>query len=134
LLAGLERLSLSFVVKRLVWIFLAMFCTALAQVQPVELLKAKQDSCGCCEKPGACGMPDCSVPVASAQPILASAVAATAIRAAVKQEAKTADKSVDKFYTAFVDAGVRPAIVRAPVGVARVASVPLFKEHCAFLI
>ena len=132
--AGLARLSLSLVVKRLVWIFIAVFCTALAQVQPVELLKTKHDSCDCCEKPGACGMPDCAVPAAPAQPTLAGAVATTVIRVAIKQAAKPADKSVDKFYTAFVDAGIRPVVMRAPVGMVCMARVPLFKEHCAFLI
>jgi len=131
---GLPWLSLFSVVKRLVWIFIAVFCTALAQVQPVELLKTKQPACGCCEKPGACGMPDCALPATHAQPTLASAVATTVVRAAGKQEAKTADQPGDKFHAAFVDAGVRSAGVRAPEGVARVAGVPLFKEYCAFLI
>lgn len=120
--------------KRLVWIFLALFCTTLAQVRPVELLKTEQDSCGCCEKPGACGMPDCAVPATAAQPTLASAVTSAVVRVAVKREVKSADQSGEKFYAAFVDAGIRPVVAHAPVGVAGVAGVPLFKEHCAFLI
>ena len=45
--------------KRLVWLLIAVFCTALAQVQPVDMPVTKHAVCGCCGDTGACGMPDC---------------------------------------------------------------------------
>lgn len=55
--------------KRLVWILLIAFCTALAQVQPVDMAVTKSLPCDCCEEktPAGChesskrNMNDCAV-------------------------------------------------------------------------
>lgn len=119
--------------KHLAWIFIAIFCTALAQVKPAELLNTKQEVCGCCDNAGDCGMPDCALPAAPAQQALARNVT-TVVQVATKRAAATARVSREKFYTQFVS---RPAAVpdfRAPLVAAAAANVPLFKAHCSFLI
>ena len=120
--------------KRFVWLLLAAFCTAIAQVQPVEPLQAKQASCDCCEgEPGACGMPDCALPPASPSPVLVLASEATALRAEAESVMPKSRSFRDHFYAQFSPRPARPAAI-APQVVAPTASVPAFKAHCSFLI
>jgi hypothetical protein len=122
--------------KRFVWILLAAFCTAIAQVQPVEPLPLKQASCGCCEDgAGACGMRDCvpppACPSACAGLVLASARAT--LRAEVESVMPKSRSFRDRFYAQFSPRQAVPAEI-APRVVAPTASVPVFKAHCSFLI
>ena len=119
--------------KRFVWLLLAAFCTAIAQVQPVEPLQPKQASCGCCEEPGACGMPDCAPPPASPATALVLASEASALRAAAESVMPKSRSFRDHFYAQFSPRPARPAAI-APQVVAPTASVPAFKVHCSFLI
>ena len=49
--------------KRLVWLVLAVFSTAYASVQPVDLSYLAADTCGCCGEACACSAPaDCAPP------------------------------------------------------------------------
>jgi hypothetical protein len=118
--------------KRLIWILLAVFCTALAQVQPVDqLARPGRAACKC---HGKCGMPDCPAP-ATQMPSEFLLEGATAVaRPARKRAVPPAPKLVEKFFVSIVTPGVRPAVSPAPALPAPAASVPLFKAHCSFLI
>ena len=120
--------------KRLVWLLLITFGTALAQVSPVDVRLVPAETCGCCEQPGACGMPDC-VPVAmSVQPVFSRASPTTVTRA-VAQRAAPAPRLVrEKFYAQFLPRLNVAPVLPAPTDVAPAASVPLFREHCSLLI
>jgi len=118
--------------KRLVWLLLAVFCTALAQVPPVELVQPGHQVCHCCKIPGACGMPDCPVPASGPRaptavpPVLSASLA-------VRQVAR-ADHGIEvKFYAPFVKAATVLVAPPASVLAAPAVSVPLFKAHCSFL-
>lgn len=122
--------------KRLVWLLLAVWCTALAQVQPVAPLPAAaHEECGCGDCAGACGMPDCALPPA---PPVTTAIAGrtttTVARPTARLDAQATATLALKYFTAFVEPAVVPAFVRAPDSMAPPAGVPLFKEHCAFLL
>jgi len=120
--------------KRLVWLILAVFGTALAQVSPVELPVTKHDVCGCCEHPGACGMPDCPPPAAPApQPASILVSPATAVRLAAKPAARV--RIARQYFSARypASAAVAPVPPAAPVRTVP-ASVPLYREHCSLLI
>ncbi len=120
--------------KRLVWLFLAVFCTALAQVQPVTLPGADTDACSCCDVPGSCDMPDCAPPAsAPSLPTLAQAATTTA-RAELRRAAKPSRASVEKFYFTFVKSSPRPIVRFTPDRMEPPASVPLFATHCSYLI
>jgi hypothetical protein len=122
--------------KRFVWLILAAFCTAIAQVQPVEPLQMKQASCDCCEEgAGACGMRDCapapSCPSTGASLVLASGAAT--LRAEAESVMPKSRSFRDRFYAQFSPRQAVPAEI-APQVVAPAASVPVFKAHCSFLI
>lgn len=119
--------------KRLAWLLLFAFGTAIAQVQPVDVRLLPEEKCCCCEdEGGACGMPDCApAPGNCAQPVLQVQSPAQAV---AKRAAPAPQVSREKFYVQFVPpARIAPAL---PVGetAAAPASAPLFKEHCSFLI
>ncbi len=120
--------------KRLVWLLLAVFCTALAQVQPVTFATTPKHACCACGGDGSCGMPDCVVPPVSARGVtLANSSPRIAVPAA--RPGATAVCAVrEKFYAAFVEPTAVLAAVRAPARVTPAASVPLFAAHCSFLI
>lgn len=121
--------------KRFVWLLLAAFCTAIAQVQPVEPLQTKQASCGCCEEAGSCGMRDCapppSCPSTGAGLVLASASAT--LRSEAESVMPKSRSFRDHFYAQFSPRQAVPAEI-APQVVAPTASVPAFQAHCSFLI
>jgi hypothetical protein len=102
-------------------------------VQPVDGLGAKAKHCPCCH-PGACGMPGCCPPLASA-PTAFSSVQAECVRSVLApHQAQPARGFADAFYAAFVEpTNVRGSLL-ASANAAPAASVPLFKAHCSLLI
>jgi hypothetical protein len=120
--------------KRLVWLLLIAFGTALAQVQPVDVPVTKHEACCCCDQPGACGMPDCLPPPVPARPVCQLQSPAPVIRVAVKRAAPAPVVVREKFYVQFL-----PCVSAVParpvtLAAAPAASVPLFREHCSLLI
>jgi hypothetical protein len=121
--------------KRLVWLLIAVVCTALAQVQPVIMPTTVQEESCCCtgDEAGACGMPDCAP--ATAAPSCAQSVPTLAAQRSEARKLTPAPKT--RFETYYVRVDSRPA--KSPAaGVSLrgtpAASVPLFKAHCSFLI
>ncbi|HET7536452.1 MAG TPA: hypothetical protein VFJ90_08365 [Candidatus Didemnitutus sp.] len=120
--------------KRLAWLFLIVFGTALAQVQPVELPVAPEKTCDCCDQPGACGMPDCSLPPAAIPAAFtAEPSIITVAQPAAANEIAPAKAIPSQFWAAIPLPTKRVAFPVSP-GSAPPASVPLFKAHCTFLI
>jgi hypothetical protein len=120
--------------KRLVWFLVAVVCTALAQVQPLDSPVQKTQPCCCCEEEaGACGMPDCApAPVACRGN--APALSPVVQRA---EDRKLSPAPRARFVDFYVRFESRPALVPAPgasLAGAPAAPVPLFKAHCSFLI
>ncbi|MDQ5978457.1 MAG: hypothetical protein QG602_1431 [Verrucomicrobiota bacterium] len=120
--------------KRLVWLLIAVVCTALAQVQPVVVASAQEETCCCTgEAAGACGMPDCA-PAPSAPSCTQNLPTAAAQRSEVRKPAPASKVRYEIFRIRF---DIRPAAVPAGCVSLRgtpAASVPLFKAHCRFLI
>jgi hypothetical protein len=119
--------------KRFVWLVLIAFCTALAQVRPADVSVKSQEVCGCCEEPGACGMPDCApLPVAS-QPSFV--VQAPAGQRAEARRLTPAPRLRHGSFHAKYDS--RPALLpalHAPRVAVAPAGEPLFRVHCSYLI
>jgi hypothetical protein len=121
-------------VKRLVWLLLFAFGTALAQVSPVDVRLHPGEACSCCDRPGACDMPDCLPTPVSTQPVCQVANPSIAARVAVRRAAPAPRVVREVFYVQFLPSvSVAPA-VPARLAVAPPASVPLFQEHCSWLI
>ena len=121
--------------KRLVWLFLAIFCTALAQVQPVESFLTKAGLHGIdCDCDGSCGMPECvMVPVTAHQPALLER-AGGELRQVTRRVVAKLREPAPKFYLSFVEPVVVTATLRACAIATPAASPPLFRMHCSFLI
>jgi hypothetical protein len=120
--------------KRLSWLFLAAFCLAIAQVQPVDAPGRPHARCGCCEgEDDACGMKDCAPAPATAQVRLVLETPALVVRAESRKRAIAPRPRHETFYVQFVPRSNRPADL-APRVVARAASVPVYQAHCSFLI
>jgi hypothetical protein len=119
--------------KRVAWLVLAVFCAALAQVQPVDGLGAKAKPCPCCHL-GACGMPGCCPSPASAPAAVNSAQADCVKSVPAPGRAQAARGLADTFYAAFVETTAVRGSLHASALTAAPASVPLFKAHCSFLI
>jgi hypothetical protein len=120
--------------KRLVWLLLLVFGTALAQVSPVDVRLVPEEKCGCCEQPGDCGMAECGLPPIAAQPVCQVANPSVVARAAVRRAAPAPRQVREVFYVQFMPrVSVVPA-VPARLAVALPASVPLFQAHCSWLI
>lgn len=119
--------------KRAVWLVLAVFCAALAQVQPVDGLAAKAKSCPCCH-PGACEMPGCCPSPASTPVAFNSAQAECVKGVPAPNRAQPACGSADTFYAAFVEPIAVGGLLLAADQAAPAANVPLFKAHCSLLI
>ena len=122
--------------KRFVWLLLVAFCTAIAQVQPVAPLQAKQASCDCCDgEASACGMRDCapapSAPATGSSLVLASGT--STLRAQADSVMPKSRSFRDHYYAQFAPRPALPAKL-APQAAAPTASVPVFKAHCSFLI
>src|SRR6478736_5638571 len=117
--------------KRFVWLLLVAFCTALAQVQPVAAPETKRAVCGCCEgEAGACGMPDCALPPASAPTAFVVAAPVTVQNDEEADSVLPNSRSLrNHFYAQFAPRQAVPAEI-APRVVAPVASVPAFQAHC----
>ena len=121
--------------KRLVWLLLAVFCTAFAQVQtaPVSLDTARHCACGgSCD--GSCGMPDCAVPPAPIPWVGASESANTARVAKPTRQVVALRRTPAKFFVAFVEPAARPSDLRGADPSAPPANVPLVTAHCSFLL
>ena len=119
--------------KRFVWLVLFAFCTALAQVQPVDLPVKPHAVCGCCEEPNACGMPDCApLPVAS-QPVFVTQTPACQ-RAAARRLTPAPNRQQKNFYVQFESRPAMAPVRHAPRVAVASASEPLFRVHCSYLI
>lgn len=120
--------------KRLVWLFLAAFCLAVAQVQPVDVPGKQPARCGCCEEgDDACGMKDCAPPPATAQVRLVLETPALTVRAESRKRSVAPRARYENFYVQSVPRSNRPADL-APRMVALAASVPVYQAYCSFLI
>lgn len=116
--------------KRFVWLVLFAFCTALAQVQPVDLSVKKHEVCGCCEKPGACGLPDCApLPVAGQPAFVAETPAGQQAEGRRLTPAKR-----ENFQVEFESRLAMAPADHAPRVTVAAASEPLFRVHCSYLI
>lgn len=120
--------------KRLVWLLLFAFGTALAQVSPVDVRLHPGEVCSCCERPGACDMPDCLPAPVTTQPVFQTANPATVARVAAKRVTPSPRQVREVFYVQFLPRVSLAPAVPARLAVALPASVPLFQEHCSWLI
>ena len=117
--------------KRLAWILIAVLCTALARVQPADM-GIDRPVCSCCEQPGACGLPECVVPVLPASAFASLSASTESVRIVARGEAPGSPRDslslVVKAPTAI--RAMACALERAKFP----ARVPLFEEHCSLLI
>jgi hypothetical protein len=120
--------------KRLVWLFLAVFCTALAQVQPVDLSATKPEACCCGDASCGCGMPDCGLPPAQSSVTFTAERPTSEFRQQARRVTARLPHAALRFYLSLVEPAVVTTALRAPVKAAPAASVPLFQAHCSFLI
>lgn len=121
--------------KRLAWLLLAVFCTALAQVQPVGVAVTKANDCDCCAREArACGMPECPAPAVTAQSGLVLEASAPSLRAEARNTAGTPRAPLEFFPTRFSPGPTAGPVTCATARAARAARVPLFKAHRSFLI
>jgi hypothetical protein len=119
--------------KRLVWLLLAVLCTAWVQVQPaVAAPAAAKECCGCCPCCG-CGSPGCCPAPVSTTAAPVSAQIATLAPARARKALPSRGAAV-RFHAPNFDAAARRAAISAAAWAARVAGVSLFKAHCSFLI
>lgn len=116
--------------KRVVWLVLAVFCAAMAQVKPVDGLGAKAKPCSCCH-PGACGMPGCC---ASTSTACSPAQVETVRSLAAPRRAQAAPGISGTFYAVFVEPIAKGSPLFASARAAPAASVPIFTAHCSLLI
>jgi hypothetical protein len=123
----------NFLVKRIAWILLAVFCPAMVRVQPVDLAQCKVCVSCHCKIPGDCGMP-CSRPDAPAPIMFAAEQSAKVTLEAGRRNLPDARLAEGKFYATVVEAATVPVALIKPVLMAPAAEVPLFKAHCSFLI
>jgi hypothetical protein len=116
--------------KRFVWLLLIAFCTALAQVQPVDVAATKQEECGCCEKEAnACGMPDCVPQPTASQPAGVQVASSQQSEAGRLMRAKR-----EHFYVQFLPRPALTPAAKVSVSTVPAVSAPLFKVHCSFLL
>lgn len=120
--------------KRLVWLLLFAFGTALAQVSPVDVRLHPGEACSCCDRPGACDMPDCLPTPVTTQPACQVANPSVAARIAVRRAAPAPHLVHEVFYVRFLPRVSAVPAVPAHLAVALPAGVPLFQEHCSWLI
>lgn len=119
--------------KRLVWLVLLAFGTALAQVQPVDLSVTQDKGCCCCEdQAGACGMPDCLPQPVTSQTVVLPAVAGQ--RSETRRLSPAPRQKRECFYIQFVPRTSLASAWSTPVWAESAAVVPLFKAHCSYLI
>lgn len=119
--------------KRFVWLLLALFCTALAQVQPVDVPLTKAKAC-CCGQACGCGMPGCGLPPAQAPLVFTAAQPAQVAGVSARREAQPRRRAAVPFYVSLVERVAAPAALSVSASVVSAAAVPLFKAHCSFLL
>lgn len=120
--------------KRLVWLLIAVFCTALAPVQPVDRLAAKACCCSHCGCKGGCEGSGAACPMAPAPVLFSSDQPVGAATLAAARSSLPARSNRVKFFVSFVGPRAATAGLSAPAGPAHAAYAPLFKAHCSFLI
>jgi hypothetical protein len=115
--------------KRIAWILVALFCTVVVQVRPLDGLKAK--ACCCCH-PGACAAGGCCTSTAS-QTALDSAQSVREAESPTLRKAEAA-RDAAPFYLLVA----RPRVIRfavpTPPSAEQASCVPLFRAHCILLI
>jgi len=121
-------------VKRLVWLLLFAFGTALAQVSPVDVRLNPGETCSCCDRPGACDMPDCVPAPVSTSPVYQASSPATVARVAASRAVPSPASVPEKFYAKFVSGASLTAVRPSDLTLAPAASIPLFREHCSLLL
>jgi hypothetical protein len=120
--------------KRMAWLLLAVCCTALVRVQPVEPLACCQSSCCHNKLPGSCGMP-CGQPAPTPAPMMFAAESPARIsKPAPKRDSSEGRLSEQKFYLPFIEIAAPSVALDAPASLAPAAPVPLFRAHCSVLI
>jgi hypothetical protein len=121
--------------KRIAWLLIAVFCTALVRVQPVDLAQGTQCACRCChcKIPGDCGMP-CNRAPTPAPLMFAAEKAARLAQPAVRRSLPPPRVSEEKFYAPYVEKVIPSIALNASALTAPAAGAPLFKAHCSFLI
>jgi hypothetical protein len=119
--------------KRVAWILIAVFCTVLARVQPVEKLQCTACSCCHCKLPGDCGMP-CGRTSAPAPVVFAATQSLRVTKEAARRVELPGRLAERKFYAPYVASAADSAAISVPAPIAAPAEVPLFKAHCSFLI
>lgn len=119
--------------KRLVWLLLAVFVTALAQVPTVDVGSQSGKMCSCCDTPGQCGQRDCGLPPSSSTPttLLAEQPAQVLSTATRKKVARVYRLAINYLFPTRALSPVRNSRVSR---LAPAESVPLFKAQCSFLI
>lgn len=122
--------------KSLAWLLLLCFCTASAQVRPVEpVVAAEPANCCCGACAGACGMPECATPPFIPAVAFPGAISTDVRRATAEKTCQQA-ASPAKFYWSIDREGSSQPVelnVRDHGGTRRTV-VPAFMAHCAFLI
>jgi hypothetical protein len=120
--------------KRLIWLLILVFGTAVSQVRAVDVRLTAEEKCCCCaDGANACDMAsDCApAPTSCAAPCLTLQAPA---QAATKRTAPAPQAAHEKFYAQFLSpARIAPVLPVVEVA-APAASVPLFRAHCSFLI
>jgi hypothetical protein len=121
-------------VIRTVWLLLAVFCTSLVGVQPVEVTQVSQCRCAShCRQPGACGMP-CARTAAASRELAAGELSLRVTKPVANAQAATVRQIQHKFFAPFVAPPSTVVAVQAPAAIAPPTAVPLFQAHCSFLI
>lgn len=120
--------------KRLVWLLLIVFSTALAQVRPVELAVTKADACCGSEDNCGCGMSECGLPPAQSPVTFTATRPSGELRQQARRVTARLPHAAPNFYLSLVEPAVVTTALRAPGQVAPAASVPLYQAHCSFLI
>jgi len=121
-------------VIRTVWLLLAVFCTSLVGVQPVEVTQNSHCTCAChCREPGACGMP-CTRTAAVSHELAAGELSLRVSKPVASAQAETVRQIQHKFFAPFVAPPSSVVAVQAPAALAPPTAVPLFQAHCRFLI
>jgi hypothetical protein len=119
--------------KRVSWLLLAVFCTAVVRVQPVEVAQSKCCACCHCKVPGDCGMP-CNRAPAPAPSVFAAERSQGIAQPASLGKIQSARLAAEKFYSPFVETATSSLALNRPALIPPSAAVPLYKAHCGFLV
>lgn len=115
--------------KRLAWLIILVFGTALAQVSPLDLGNPQHKVCSCCDTPGDCGAPACELSVACVPNNFVCESTDRAARELAPQNVAELN-GVSAFPT--LDTVSPRRAYSTPFS--RRARVSLFKVHCSFVI